>query len=156
VYEFYTVSNYRDLLFNVKVSFYLLLIISTCELTKVVVLNYSGKNEKTSKTVANRCKKLQRNGTKTKNERRFDVTLGYSITVRDVAMLFYFVWLHLTLNCMYVCSIFSAKLYIKKKHVLLYNMTIGNLAKRTTMLGIVEVCNIILILGANKLVRHTT
>ena len=42
------------------------------------------KNKKTGKTVANRCKKLQRNGTKTKNERRFDVTLGYSITVRDV------------------------------------------------------------------------
>ena len=56
----------------------------TCELTKVVVLNYSGKNEETSKTVANRCKKLQRNEKKTKDERRFDVALGYSITVRDV------------------------------------------------------------------------
>jgi len=61
-----------------------LIIILTCELTKVVVLNYSGKNEKTSKTVANRCKNLQRNEKKTKNERPFDVTLGYSITVRDV------------------------------------------------------------------------
>jgi len=49
VYEFYTVSNYRDLLFNVKALFYQLLIISTCKLTKGVVLNYSGKNEETSK-----------------------------------------------------------------------------------------------------------
>ena len=55
MYKFYTVSNYRDLLFNVKASFYLLLIISTCELTKVVVLNDFGKNEENSKTVANRC-----------------------------------------------------------------------------------------------------
>jgi len=46
---------------NVKASFYLLLIISTCELTKVVVLNYSGKKEETSKSLANKCKKLQRN-----------------------------------------------------------------------------------------------
>jgi len=61
VYVLYTVANYHDLLFNVKASFYYLLIILTCELTKVVVLNYSGKNEETSKTVANRCKKLQRN-----------------------------------------------------------------------------------------------
>jgi len=64
VYAFYTVLNYRDLLFNVKVSFYQLFILSTCELTKVVVLYYSRKNEETSKTVANRCKKLQRNGKK--------------------------------------------------------------------------------------------
>jgi len=38
------------------------------------------KNEKTSKTVANKC-----NEKSTKIERRFDVTLGYSITVRDVS-----------------------------------------------------------------------
>jgi len=86
VYEFYTVSNYRDLLFNVKASFCLLLIISTCELTKVVVLNYSGKDEETSTTVANKCEKLKRNEKRRKNERRFEVTLGYSITVRDVSM----------------------------------------------------------------------
>ena len=42
------------------------------------------KNEETCKTFANRCKKLQRNEKRMNNERRFDVALGYSITVRDV------------------------------------------------------------------------
>jgi len=45
------------------------------------------KMRKLAKTVANICKKLQRNEKKGNNERRFDVTLGYSITVCDVIRL---------------------------------------------------------------------
>ena len=47
----------------------------TCELTKAVVLNYSGQNKETSKTVATRCKKLQQNEKK-------DKTMSVFLTLR--------------------------------------------------------------------------